>query len=278
MIKMFERFERSFKLIGESFAVLKKDKELLLFPVLSAAISIAFIAVMIVPFLLGALASIGSLQAYFWLTLLVLYFVLFYISVFFSAGLIVAANIRLRGGDPRFSDGIKAASANAHRLLVWTLIAGTVGIIISAVGGNRRSFIRNIIESILRAGWELITFFVVPVIVLERKGIKDSAQRSIDMFKKTWGEAVIGQYSIGAVFFLAALLGLIPISFAFFTGSIKVLAVFLIVLLAYWTILIVLSTTLNGIYKAALYNYASGRRIKFSQEFLKAAFVRTDKK
>ena len=102
---MFERFERSFRLIAESFGVLKKDKELLLFPIISAIVSILAIVIFVVPFFLGLIA--GASIRYFWFILFALYFMIYFITVFFTAGLIGAANIRLRGGDPKFSDGIK---------------------------------------------------------------------------------------------------------------------------------------------------------------------------
>ena len=273
---MFERFERSFRLIAESFGILKKDKELLLFPVVSAIISMLVIVAFVVPFFLGLAA--GYSGQYFWFTLFVLYFILYFISVFFTAGIIGAANIRLRGGDPKFSDGIKIASKNIHRLFLWTLIAGTVGILIRVVKGRRGNIIGSIVSFFLKAAWELLTFFVIPIIILEKKGVVGSAKRSLELFKKTWGETVIGQFSIGSIFAVAALLGFIPLLLAFFSGSMTLTIIVLIVLVFYWVSLMILSSTLNGIYKAALYNYAAGNKVKFSDEFLRNAFVTKKKK
>ena len=273
---MFERFERSFRLIAESFGVLKKDKELLLFPIISAIVSLLTIVVFVVPFFLGLAAGYSS--QYFWFILFVLYFVIYFITVFFTAGLIGAANIRLRGGDPKFSDGIKIAAKNFHRLFLWALIAGTVGILIRLVRGRRGNIIGSIMSFILKAAWELLTFFIIPIIIMEKKGIRDSAKRSLELFRKAWGEEIIGQFSIGAIFAVAAFLGFIPLFLAFFSGSMTLTIFVLIILVFYWVSLMILSSTLNGIYKAALYNYAAGNKVKFSDEFLRNAFVKKKKK
>src|SRR3989344_1620204 len=273
---MFEKFERSFRLIAESFGILKKDKELLLFPIVSAFISILVIVAFVIPLFLGVLR--GASARYFWFMLFILYFILYFFSVFFTAGIIGAANIRLRGGDPKFSDGIKIAIKNIHRLFLWALIAGTVGILIRALRGRRGNIIGSIMSFILKAAWEIITFFVIPVIILEKKGIKDSAKRSLELFRKAWGEEIIGQFSIGAIFAVAALLGFIPLLLAFFSGSMMLTIIVLIVLVFYWVALMILSSTLSGIYKAALYNYAAGNKVKFSDEFLRNAFVAKKKK
>ena len=112
---MFERFERSFRLIGESFSLLKKDKELLLFPVVSAFVSLIAIVAFVIPLILSiGFGAFG--QRSFWFMVFILYFLIYFISVFFTAGIIGAADIRLRGGDPKFSDGIKIATKNIHRL------------------------------------------------------------------------------------------------------------------------------------------------------------------
>ena len=42
-----------------------------------------------------------------------------------------------------------------------------------------------------------MTFLVVPILVLEDLGVGDALKRSKDLFKKTWGENVIGQVGLG---------------------------------------------------------------------------------
>ncbi len=269
---MFGTFERSFKLIGESFAVLRKDKELLLFPIISAVVSLLLVITFLVPLLIGMIFAGRFVQPLFWLVLIVLYFLVYFISVFFQGGLIAAANIRLRGGDPKFSDGIRIALKDIHRLFLWALVAATVGILISAIG-RKNNMIGRIIEAILSYAWEILTFFVIPVIVLEDKGFVDSTKRSLELFRKAWGETVVGQFSIGAVFGLAGGLGFMALLASLFSGSLAIIAAVFVIVVIYWVALAVVSSTLNGIYKAALYNYAAGRKIKFSTNILKNAFA-----
>ena len=48
-----------------------------------------------------------------------------------------------------------------------------------------------------------MTFLTVPILVIEDLGVGDALKRSKDLFKKTWGENVIGQFGLGSVGFLA---------------------------------------------------------------------------
>ena len=62
--------------------------------------------------------------------------------------------------------------------------------------------IGTIVARLVGLAWNLVTFLVVPILVLEDLGVGDALKRSKDLFKKTWGENVIGQFGLGAVGFL----------------------------------------------------------------------------
>lgn len=267
---MFATFERSWKLLGECFSVLRKDKELLLFPVISGVLSIFLLGVFIIPFIIGEALFSGSLALY--LLVFILYVGMAFIGSFFSAGLIAAADIRLRGGDPTFSDGIRIASSNVKRIFVWAVIVATVWLIISAARGRSGSFVNRIITSLLGAAWELATYFVLPVIIFEKKGVKDSAKRSFELFRRAWGETIVGNFSMGLFFGVPVIIMWVITILSLMSGSLALFAALLGFTILLTAVLMILSSAINNIYRAALYNYAAGRKIKFSNEFLKDAF------
>ena len=57
--------------------------------------------------------------------------------------------------------------------------------------------------------WTLVTFLVLPILVIEGAGVKDALSRSAAAFKRTWGENVVGNAGIGLVSMLATLAGLV---------------------------------------------------------------------
>ena len=115
--------------------------------------------------------------------------------------------------------------------------------------------------------------------IFENKTVFSSIKQSGSLLKKTWGENVIGQFSIGLIFGALSLIGVGAITLAFLSGSLTVLLVVGLLAVIYWTILGILSSSLNGIFVAALYNYATPGKIPeaYNQELIKDAF-RTKKR
>jgi hypothetical protein len=269
----FGRLMASIQLIKESWKILKKDKELLLYPLLSGIIIFALMFVTFIPVVLAALAGAGIES--FWIAFIVFYFLAAIVGVFFTAALMGSANMRLNGKDPRFSDGISIALKVLPKLIAWALITATIGLILKAVS-DRNNVIARVISAVFSVAWSLLTLFMIPVILFEKKGPISSIRRSGELFAKTWGEAVIGQFSISALFALGILLSIPVLAGAAFTGSLVLVLMIFSLTVIFLIVLYLITASLSGIYTTALYNYASKKKLPkgFSREFIKAAFVR----
>ncbi|MBN2251285.1 MAG: hypothetical protein JW724_04355 [Candidatus Altiarchaeota archaeon] len=263
---------RSFKLVGESFKVLKKDKEIMLFPVISAVVSLALLAFFLVSvFSAGFLGDLGD---YMYYPLVFVYYLLSYlIVIFFNTGLVTCAGIRMNGGDPKFRDGIDNALKHFGKIFSWALLAATVGIILNALS-RRSGLLGRIIISIIGMAWSLLTFFVVPVLIFENYSVTESIKRSGALFRKTWGENFVGQFSIGMVFVLLGILGIFPIILGLLSGSIELLLILAGLALFYWVMLAIISSSLSGVFLTALYIYATTGSVPkdFSEETIKGAY------
>lgn len=191
--------------------------------------------------------------------------------------------MRLNGKDPTFKDGLKKAWKHIDQIFVWSLISATVGLILRLIIdkieeseklGPIGKIVGMIFIGLLGMAWSFLTFFVVPVMIFENKSVFASIKHSGSLFKKTWGENVIGQFSMGLVFLLLGLAGLGALVLAFLSGSLMVIVVVGGLTLLYWTLLAILSASLNGIFVAALYNYATTGKVPsaYSQELVKGAF------
>ena len=122
---MFEKFSRSWGLIKASASVLRADKELMLFPILSSLATLLVLATFALPiFALKLFADgfnlFGAVIGF------AFYFCQYSVIVFFNSALVAAATIRLEGGDPSFSDGIRTSKARLPAILCYAAIAATV--------------------------------------------------------------------------------------------------------------------------------------------------------
>ena len=242
-----------------SLGIIRKDKEILIFPILSGAITIAILA----SFILGAFFTTGfdaiaggSSQWVLYVFLILFYFVSFFVAIFFNACVIGCATIRMNGGDPTLADGFKIARQNIVRIALWALFAATVGLIIKAIQ-ERLGFIGKLIMGALGVAWTIVTYFVVPVLIYEKLGPWGSVKRSAAILKQTWGEALVGNLGLGIIFFLVGLLGIVPIIVGVVIGGLVGLIVGLVVAIVYWLIIAVIASAAESVLVAALYRYAT---------------------
>jgi len=186
--------------------VLRADKELIVFPVLSTiAVTIVMISFAVPMFMTGVFehgfvrgggTPIASIVLGFG------FYTIQYTIVFYcNSALVGAAMIRLKGGDPSIGDGFRIANKHFVSIVGYALLAATVGIILRNFA--RRGFIGRIVASVFGLAWNIATFLAVPVLVVEGVGPIEAVKRSTQLLKKTWGEQIAGNLGIGAAFTLA---------------------------------------------------------------------------
>ena len=152
-----------------------------------------------------------------------------------------------------------AAASNAGRILPWAIISATVSIVLQAVQ-ERAGFIGRIVVGLVGMAWTLVTFLVLPILVIEQVGVKDALSRSASAFKRTWGENVVGNGGIGLVMMLVGLLAFVltaPVAFVgASTGNAPLLVLGVILVVVAMVAVSVLGAALSGVFRTALYRYA----------------------
>jgi hypothetical protein len=276
------KFSNSMRLVEASWQVLKADKELIVFPIVSA-IAAAIVALLFaIPLWVSGffdrLDDNGASNGGVYVVLFAFYLVLYTVINFCNAALVGAALIRLRGGDPTASDGFRIAARRLGPIVGYAVIGATLGVVLQAIR-NRSGIVGDIIAGITEIAWGLVTYLVVPVLVVEEVGPIEAIQRSGSLLKRTWGEQVIGNAGIGLVvglfFVLAAMLGGILIAVGSSIGGV-VLAVIIAVLVGLvLAAMIAVGASLKGIYTAALYRYAAegDASTYFPADLIRNAFV-----
>jgi hypothetical protein len=276
------KFKASMILAKESWNLLKKDKEMMLFPVISVLLNLVCAVLICFAFFLVVLGGnpetlknanvSGAIEAAF---LFVLYFVSFFITIFFQAGIIAIAHGRLNGQDLTFGDGINSANQHIKKIFIWSLIGATVGTILRMIS-ERSKLLGKIITSLLGAAWSILTFFIVPVIMLDELSVKDSLKKSAAIIGKTWGETLIINIGVGLYFMFLAMMGIFVFIASLFTGSGTFIAIVAGLLVLYLIALVVISSTLDTIFKIVLYEYADSGKVPegFSEQVISMAFAK----
>jgi hypothetical protein len=262
---MFDRLSNSWQLVKASAAVLEADRELLLFPVYSAVLSLLVVFTFAVPAMLSGAFHPGpdgtfsmSVEGYL---LVFLFYVAQYFVIFFcNTALVGAAMIRLRGGDPTVADGFGIALSRTRDILGYAMVAATVGMVLRAIS-ERSGLLGRLVVSFIGLAWNLATFLVVPVLVVEDVGPIEAVRQSAEYLKNTWGEQIVGNAGIGLVF---GLISLVPIAAGVlvFAAAIHLqssaLAIGAVAGVALALVAIgLVSSALSGIFAAALYRYAA---------------------
>ncbi len=279
------KFSRSWQLVKQSFAILRSDKQLMLFPVLSTVscfIVTAIIATggafLLLPARAAALAAGEQFRPnqspLFLPGMFFLYVVNYFVIVFFNVALVGVANSRLMGGTWKFRDGLELAWERKGTILQWALVAATVGVILRTLE-ERMGLIGRIIMRIIGIAWTLACYFVVPVLAFEDLTPIEAVKRSAKLFHDTWGEKVIGGFSLSLVSMMLMLPGIGFVILATLLGGVNGLLLGLALMFIYFLLLSVFMSAVGGIFNAALYRYACFKQVPpaFSHDLVASAWA-----
>ena len=272
-IGFFQRIGRGWKMTKLGMAVVRADPELMVYTLLSAVFSMVT-AVAVISGSIGLEAVFGSGDATAQEEDLVTaahlgmafvgYLVISVITVFWNAAIIASAYERLTAGtNPSFSYGIKQATKCLPQILVWGVISGTVGMLLKILEGVARDgdspiplrIVAGLATFVIGVAWWMATFFIVPILVLERAGVLDGMKESPKLFRETWGEDVgshIGTGILQGIVILLLVLIVLPLVFLGEAGG--VLAVVIVLLGIGLSVLFF--TTVESVNRASLFYYA----------------------
>lgn len=182
------------------------------------------------------------------------------LGTFFNAAVAHCAVQYFDGRRPTVREGLAAAWAARRAIGVWAVTSATVGTVLVilqdkfGVGGTVARWTFNL-------AWGLLTFFVIPVIVVEEtEGLRSILRQSGEAFRETWGESVTTSFGLGMVFLPVGLTGgiLLGVAVLGLSGPAAWLVggAGLVILVA----AIVATQVIGVIARTALYEYATDQR------------------
>jgi len=279
--RLADRFRQSWEVVKVSWTVLLQDKELLAFPILSSIAGILLFIGLAIPGMAvvanwtvanpdGSTVIHGEGGDFVLGGMILWYFSTAFVATFMNAALVACVRKRLAGGDPTLGYGLTEAARRIVPILGWSLLTTSVGILLRlmASGAKERGgllgFIGQVVVGLIGFAWTIATMFVVPVMIIEGSGVFASFKRSAELLRRTWGEQLILNASVGFVFtyLYGAVAGLV--TFVVFLRLFVIpFAIWPVVVAAglFVAIAFVLQFTLTGIFNTVLYTFATGEKV-----------------
>jgi len=218
-MSFFDRLSNGWTLAMNSFKVLKENKQLIIFPVLSGISLVLIMGSFVLVFLSANGWSFenaedsGTIRNYLYLFLF--YLVNYFIVVFFNMALIHCTRLYFRGEEVSINAGLRFSLSRIGTIFSWSVFAAIVGTILRIIQ-EESGIIGKIITGIIGIVWNIATFFVIPVIAYEDLGPIAAFKRSSQLMKQKWGESLGATFSFGLIQFLAMIVLVIPL---FFIGN-----------------------------------------------------------
>lgn len=288
MNSITEKLARSWQLFRSSVLVIRAHPRLLVFPIVTGLLTLSVAAFFLAPVavvlfaphwlhsasLQAAVGRLGILQFgrgtpfhgylqplttfLFAGVYLLNLFLASLSSVAFSAEILEA----LAGHPVSIRRGLESACRRWKSVLLWSLLAGSVGLLIRAVE-DKLSFVGRLVAGLLGMAWSVASIFAIPVLVRETSVNNpfEVLSRSAKTIKATWGEMLVGYFGLqgmNLLFFWCSLLywaaaGLL--AYLLSTGWVLLGAA------APWLVSLVtygyLSNIAGRVYLCALYLYAA---------------------
>lgn len=280
--KRVGRFRASFLLFKETFRFFWTDKEMLGVPIVALIMQLFFLGVLAICILAsGLFVDVGSenvpLAPKEYVAIFAMYVISAFTIAYSQAAITHIVYTRVHGGDATLWGGLRTAGKHTGSLLVWACIASTVGLLIRIIA-ERSQLLVKICVALLGAMWSVLTYFVVPAIIIDQKSPFAAIGHSGTIFKRTWGETLVSNISFGFVFLAFYVVLFVSLIGALYAtgGSEGTFIVCAVILVGVILVTCLLSAVLNSVLRTLLYVYASEQIIptNFNRELLESMLAR----
>ena len=213
-MSFFDRLSNGWKISMNSFKILKANKQLIIFPVLSGISLLLLIGSFFTAIYAASGWNFDNLNGTSpvinYLVMFLFYVVNYFIVVFFNMALIHCTHLYFKVEEVTVQKGLQFSMSRLGVIFSWAIFAATVGTILRAIQENSGA-LGKIITGIIGIVWSVTTFFVVPVIAYEKLGPIDAFKRSSQLMKQKWGESLGATFSFSIIQLLAMFLLAIPL-------------------------------------------------------------------
>jgi hypothetical protein len=277
-MNFFTRLSNGWELTKSSFKVLRENKELIVFPILSGISLILITGSFIVAFLAAYGWDIdnvsagdngsGNMVMNVALTFC-FYLINYFVVIFFNMALIHCTRMYFHGEPVSIRKGLQFSVSRIGAIFTWSIFAATVGTILRMLQENL-GIVGKIITGLIGIVWSVTTFFVVPVIAYENVGPIDAFKRSANLMRKQWGESLVANFSFALVQFIGVFV--VAMALFFLGGIIHVFLGVALAILGAFVVMAIISAS-QTIFISAVYHNINGDPVKnFNENFANNLF------
>lgn len=287
--QILENAKVGWQLGSTGFSFIQSHKKTVLFSFFSGCLYVLSIFFFILP-AIGSTVFHLSVSKH-WL----LCFLFLFLTTIFSALMKVSLSIYtaalFEGNELSVLASIGLALSRFFAIVQWACIATIVGMVVGVLrnrnkNGSFTNTFTGLFGSAIQLGWNVFTFFVIPLLAFENLSIIATIQESASLLKKTWGPTAGATFNIGFIG-----LGWLLTWYLFFFGPFtlyctyflkkplpteKVLFLVITGLTAFFVPLLLITmvvTTVTTIIKTALFNYTKQKPTgPFGTQLLKISF------
>jgi hypothetical protein len=254
---------RSWAIVRAAFEALRQNPRLVWFPVLSgvgalvlAAIGAAIVATGSLGAELDASAQRASSVAG-----IVVYIGGYLLAVTTGVAMNHAALEALAGRPWTVRQAFEVASRRRRAIATFAVVSATVGHLLrgrkrGSGGGRRRP---GPIRRLAGVAWWAATYLTLPVIARENRDAFGAIERSASLLRSTWKEMLVARLTLWWAWIPVAIVAALPVLLCALLGVREPVFVVLAaaIPLVGLCVLALVVRTLDGIYRAALYTYAT---------------------
>ena len=297
------KLTRSWQIFRKSLTLIGREKKLLIFPLLSAC-AMLLLFILIIAGVVGLVVLAGgttpegveaafadsgteggnpALNAVVFAIFALVYLFCMTVANFCNTAFFSEIIRGLGGENVSVSRGFGYALYRLKAIFFWSLLASTIGIILSVLE-RRAGLVGRIVLKLIGVVWAVASVFAVPAIVCdpELSNPFTALKRSASIIRRTWGETLIGFAGlhiitgVGVFLFLLALFAVGALIGAAGGGAVPVITgagVGMLLFLCFFAVCYLVSVA-EKVYIASLYLYATDRDELnlFDDEELAAAF------
>lgn len=273
-------FGDTFEMLGTSWKVLKKDMEIVLFFLLSTACKLGLVYFAYKNFIVLYPDGFDSVRQdlegdrrKLYIAGGALIFAYHLIGQFFNAAVVGSAARRLQGGNPNVFTGIWDALKRLPSLMIWVVVYACLMTITGMF--KRKGKIQKMFGGAVQGAFHVLTFLVLPLIMVENANPFTAMGRSMSLLGKTWGHQIVANISLFVFRFVVSIPGIAVIAAGVYLTQDEQLRM---ICAAIGAVLIVLGAgiiqTLTEIYRTALFLYVRDHKAPqgFSDAKLQHAF------
>ena len=230
------KFQSTWKLVRQSFAVLMQEKKLLFFPMVTSFFTVFIFLFFIAPIPFQPTGHSYLEQAHWeavtesifqgkfpggdspkaapgaapewtgenlelnsWILgyLTLLYLVSMFLLTFFNTAFFNEILNALNGRPVSIAGGLRFALTRLRPIAMWSLLAGVVGIVIQKLE-QYFGFFGQWIVGLIGVVWSVASVFAIPVLIRDKESANpfEVLKKSALLIKRRWGEGLIGYVGI----------------------------------------------------------------------------------